>query len=145
MNTYYIEPHEFRDVKRYELLGRIEQGWTVRLKGSEYELNKASCSDTCTVRLMDLVKGQWEGRPPVPDLVKHVDKYFLNEAITAAKCTPNSYIREKTWPEGKFIKWDSDEQRFFHVFEYPKVNKDNAVSFSGSNFNSASYELWLEK
>lgn len=83
--------------------------------------------------------------PPTPKLVKDVNKYFLSEVITAAKCTPNSYFREKTWLAGKFIKWDSDEQRFVHVFEYPTINKDYAVSFAGSNFNTASYELWLEK
>lgn len=143
MNTHYIDPHEFRDIKRDELLDRIDQNWTIRLKGTECGWNKSG-SLTSYIPLKDLLNGRWEGRPPVPTLVKRKHKYYLADVISHVQQTPNSYFRNVDWPEGRFIKWDFTNEIFVHVFDYPKVDTDAHVSFSGDMFNKATYEIWLE-
>lgn len=138
--TKTMNKYKFQDVKRSDLLDKIEQKWTLRRKSWP----KGSTVRGKEALPQNILADDWEGHPPIPDLVKEKGKMFLDKVLVLAKETPNSYLHNEDWPNDKFIKWDSEKKKFVHVFHYPEIDYNTAVSFSGDYFNTATFEIWIE-
>ena len=84
-----------QDIPRNELLDKLAAGWKVRRNNWAKDCHLTSSGSTTSCHWFDLLKDDWEGEPPLPEL--KTGHCYIAFAFDELKNHKAKFIRRAAW------------------------------------------------